>query len=571
MTQVVVARVTVECNVRLHAINTRTLAKYFVRPLIVLQGHVLQALAVALQHPAIAEDQRSICTLLQVNRAWNAAIQKSAASMTHVSIYGRTKFTSKVTSLSQWLAKNPGLVGSVDICYSRSLASSQDTESSQTTRQLLELSFKAAKACSGTGAALRLRSFKSSVPASAGLLAALPAATLTYLEFRPDQSNWFSTIGALTRLCSMHIDMAHVRALATDDCLREIGKLQQLTQLQLRHIPAAGNVQLLPAQLQHLELHYQKCLKSGETVVPAPDVLCDLQHLTGLQQLSLDARQLAAGSSVPPGLRSLELKAVWPAGGELLTSNLQQLTSVTLDHSRISSQHLQTLRNLPQLKDLSLVLSLGGNIDELGASWQNLPLSTLYIQQHSATPLQLQGIIQHVCAATQLTDLHISIQILEEDDGGDLELPLRVCEHLSTLVNLKSLGLSIGGPEDSAVDDAQHLTALSRLTFLSLCIGDSGPCVDGTSLCLLALSLTGLEELYLGENVGSGSCMSALPAIARLTALKALDLTTMDEDDARRGLQLLTGLSRLTRLGGFEEAGQEALGAFWDIIRSQQR
>lgn len=58
--------------------------------------------------------------------------------------------------------------------------------------------------------------------------------------------------------------------------------------------------------------------------------------------------------------------------------------------------------------------------------------------------------------------------------------------------------------------------------------------------------------------------------MARLTRLSDLMVDELRPQDARRGLQVLTGLSRLQRLHGFEEAGQEALGAFWDRVRSQQ-
>lgn len=228
----------------------------------------MQALAVALQHPAVAADQRNICTLLQVDRAWSAAVQKSAASRIHVRIDHRTIFTSRVISLSQWLAKHPGLVHTLDISNLRMELSAQETEFQQTVRQLIELSLKANTAGNSLSAPLRLQSFKLSAPAGGGLLAALPAAMLTHLDLSLDRSNWFSTLCSLTNLRYLCLGINKIRADAADTCLQEVATLQQLTQLVLQGIPDASNMHLIPVQLQQLEL---KCRRDSV----APQVVCD--------------------------------------------------------------------------------------------------------------------------------------------------------------------------------------------------------------------------------------------------------------------------------------------------------
>lgn len=65
--------------------------------------------------------------------------------------------------------------------------------------------------------------------------------------------------------------------------------------------------------------------------------------------------------------------------------------------------------------------------------------------------------------------------------------------------------------------------------------------------------------------------LPALPALAKLTSLEKLCMGGFAAEDAAQGLLCLTGLSRLTRLVGFEAAGAAALGVFWDAIESHKK
>lgn len=82
----------------------------------------------------------------------------------------------------------------------------------------------------------------------------------------------------------------------------QIGRLKRLTWLDMHDIVYAGDMRLLPVQLQQLRLEY---MDSGF----ADSILVDWQHLVSLQHLELESPQLADGSSVPPNLQSLVLRA----------------------------------------------------------------------------------------------------------------------------------------------------------------------------------------------------------------------------------------------------------------------
>lgn len=79
--------------------------------------NVLKGLSVALHHTAVAADQRSVCTLLQVSKAWKTAVQQSAASKTDIR-YTRNVSAinlSMITGFAGWIAKHPGLIGKLDV------------------------------------------------------------------------------------------------------------------------------------------------------------------------------------------------------------------------------------------------------------------------------------------------------------------------------------------------------------------------------------------------------------------------------------------------------------------------
>lgn len=499
-----------------------------------------------------------------------AAVQQSVGGNTtcSFSVLVDLNQTSRVANFAAWLAKYSGLLCALMV-NKRGEYYGEDPDTAAmlaTSKQLLEFGLQAAAhaAASGSGAPLRLQSYSSFIPATAGLLAALPAATLTYLDLHVDRSPWFGNMGMLTSLRRLRLMMDHAPSDTVNNCLREVGRLRGLTQLQLADVPDDGcDMQLLPANLQLLDLTYE----GYEEVTSMSQALVNLQHLTSLQHLTIAAERLADGSSLPENLQSVGVCGQWAANGLLGISSLHQVTSIQLIGSFLCRENLEVLQHLPKLSSLSLNLQHHDDPLHVAPAWHSLPLDYLEMEPATMTAAEVQQLIQHVATATMLTGLLLSI--------GEVEAPqppqLRVCEQLTALQHLRELNLSIGSPHDFTLQDAQHLSALVTLTSLFLGSRDSGPDLDAATLCLLALSLTRLRHLGINACGRRGvGVIHALPAIGRLTTLERLILQALDSADAQRGLQFLTGLSRLTCLIGFRKAGDAALNNFWATIKGHQ-
>lgn len=350
-------------------------------------------------------------------------------------------------------------------------------------------------------------------------------------------------------------------------------------------MPVTSNLCLLPVQIQQLTVNYRPA-QSG--------VVVSLQHLTNLQTLYLSASQLAAGSSVPPNLRELDIHTCIPAGALAGLGRLHKLTSIALDSgystSVISGEDLRQLSQLPQLKEVALSVRSGTSLLEVAAAWHDLPLCSLVVDVDDTQMAynSIQQLMQHVSAATQLTNLSVHISSLTAGDAQNAPR-VAVCNHLGLLKSLEclSLGLpssrhSVGRNDDFTKQDTEHLSVLNRLSSLELCRGGSGPDVDTTTLCMLAVNLTRLRKLEvlhhadydespespsLSHSYDFRSYITALPAIAKLTTLEVLGVEMQSTIAAQRGLQILTSLTNLTRLGGFQCAGTGALEEFWAVIK----
>jgi hypothetical protein len=114
--------------------------------------------------------------------------------------------------------------------------------------------------------------------------------------------------------------------------------------------------------------------------------------------------------------------------------------------------------------------------------------------------------------------------------------------------------------------DAQALSTLTGLTHLVLDGLHQG--ADDVATTALACSLKQLRHLDLrGCRLGSMSCLAAIGQLRQLTELH-LDGNEL----TKRGLMLLTGLSRLQQLGVScsKEVTPGVLGRFW-AIEWQQR
>lgn len=540
-------------------------------------------MAVALQHPATAATQRDICTWLQVCKAWRTVIQQSAASTIDVTLtnvkFGKIntslKQLNRISSFAGWLVHHSGLVRSLIIRFEEAYETDSHSKPVlEAAKRLADYGVQAA-ACE-SGALLRLVSYTSTVPHSAGFFAALSAATLTQLKLSklPDSSSW-CTLSQLINLRRVCFSMEGSTTPIMDSCLQQLGSLKQLTTLRLADMPLGGNMQLLPTQLQDLALNYMELLPEGHANDDnVPSTLLDLQHLTCLRTLFVGAEQLADGSSVPPNLQGLHLAVRWPAGGLDGVTDLHQVTSITISEG---AAHISGLSNLPQLQDFTLYLYPHDNIMQAAAAWHDFPLRCLYLGAELLSTGELQLLMQHVAAATKLTKLILGVRYLHPENVDAEPTSIVVCRHLRALKELKQLRLNIFAPFAFEVQDAQHLTALNGLTNLKLGAGGSGPYLDASTVCLLAMSLTRLEKLSIRDHERSllhpnlplaDFNMFALPVVGRLTALRSLKVGTLAVDDAQRGLLFLTGLTRLTTLVGFHKAGEAALRHFWATVKA---
>lgn len=472
--------------------------------------------------------------------------------------------TAQAVSFAGWLAKHAGLIRKLVVYYKGVyvLRGADTVTLTAALKQLVEFALQgaASAAASRSGAPLTLYSYTSFVPPTAGLLAALPAATLTSLNLRLDSSNSIADISRLSNLQRLSLNLFYVQAETHNNCLREIGKLEQLRQLQLIEIAAESDMQLLPAQLQHLQLEY-----SGWDDDDMVGVRVNLQHMTSLRVLELKAGDLTAGSSVPVNLQSLELHAQWPVGGLAGFDSLHQVTAMELSCSSMSREHLEGLRHLRQLKSLSLSLRHHEDPLEVAAAWHGLPLHALHIKAAAVAGTELRQLMQHVATATMLTELDFRIDHIGGavgPDGGKLA----ICQQLQMLKHLSCLTFNVGDFPDFEQHDTQHLSALVTLTSLELGCYGYGPCIDEATLCFLAVTLTGLKSLAInvdGDQFDQElQILHVLPAIGRLTDLEVLRLQCLRAEDALRGLQFLTDLSRLTMLEGFRYAREAALRQF---------
>lgn len=444
------------------------------------------------------------------------------------------------------------------------------------TQQLVEFGIQAAATSAGPGlSGLCLRSYSSTLPATAGVLAALPAATMTSVELEyAGSGSWFSTLSSFTGLQSLTLGMSLQQKTATINCLSQIGRLRQLTHLQLLNIVDGGDMRLLPVQLQYLHLGYWSSGAGDGSVV-------DLQHLVTLKRLELACPQLADGSSLPSSLQSAEMSANWPAWGLLAATSLgqiYQMTSLELRCTCIQGKHRRSLEHLSNLQSLSLHLRSTKYLIGAASSWQNLPLCELSISAQQLRSEQWQEFMQCVATATMLKKLVIRIEAIQRVHE---EEKLAVCEYLGDLQGLAKLSLHIDEPHAFNKRDAEHLSRLTTLTALNLCSESSGPYIDATIVCLLAVTLTGLRQLCINGDAPDDNyrciSVSVFPAIGRLVQLTSLCLEPLEHDVAVRGLQLLTDLTGLQPssddyfeceydLAGFCKAGKEALQKFWAIV-----
>jgi hypothetical protein len=482
------------------------------------------ALSIALQHPAITGNFRTVCSLLRTCKAWQAALQQCTAG--HLSI--NTAFAPslhKPLALSRfavWLPKHSGLVG--QLLLGRERNSKQTADEFAAAEQILALSIQhAANRAAAPEAAplLRLRSITINFVCSPALLQALPAAALTKLVLSYSRNDWPAHLNLnssnitqglqrLTGLQELHLQCSEQCGnWVQNACLAAVGQLTQLTKLQMCCVAAGSNLSLLLLQLCDLQL---RVCCSSSTDSSGSSTAVALGHLSVLRQLELYLYgDPGLGSSLPTGLTGL---TSWRHLSALKALYLYSMCMVGSDEQVSNAQLLGQADSLALLECLAAAASL--------------------------THLQLMGLIEEPQQAW--------------------------CGYLTSLQQLRCLTLYDQLPLDR--EDLLQLTALTNLRGLKVV---EVAALDDAAAVALAMQLTNLRQLCL-EQVRLTSA-AALPALAALTGLTRLFLSTSCEmvqlDCA--DLKLLTALTRLRVFDTENLFDEEAVPVLWDSARRRWR
>lgn len=567
----------------------------------------LAALSVAVQHPAVAADQQNICRLLQVSKAVQAVVKRTQAGVIDISLSFNLEpqVSFKLFSFGTWLKRFPELVHSINITLrSPNLGPLDNPGIAQMAirsavksgaQQLLEISLAAAAAettpaaaevAAGTAAAaarrpvFRPHSYSSNIPLTAGLLAAMPADNLTELTVvAPDTCWWVSGLSRLRNLREFSLSLTP-RSKLPNEFVHNLMQLTLLTNLKLLWLDSAAARQLpqLPTQLQGLQLKFE-VLKDMSLPAdqPRPRALVNLQHLVRLRQLDLDisGKEVADECALPAQLQHLTVHASHPVIAPMGIPQLQQLETFYLDTQ--SEDTLTQLKALTQLQNFGLHCML----DNLGvdgeAAWKNLgSLRMLEVYHCELIGNEVQSLVQHVSETTQLTELGLIFDDCLGVGEGVKPSRLAICARLASLTQLRKLYLICEGDlRDLAVPlvelNAQYLSKLTGLTSLSLSRFSVG---DTTTLASLASELTNLEHLELDQaaaNLDPDALQELLRRVGGLTKLTSLTFheKMFQRAEAQSGLLLLTRLTKLAELSGFEKAGDKALDAFWGTIKPE--
>lgn len=451
-------------------------------------------------------EQQSICSLLCVCQSLRAAVQQCQSGVIQLQLQRRqavgVEWLEKVADFAGWLPKHPGLVGDVTIRGDTSQQAGS-TGRYHVAASLLAFSFQQA-----AGQLSQPWKLETNI-LSKQMLLALPPASLTALHFcNTKWGDWSALSPSLSRLTglkqlTLKFDSCKVEPMP-GSLLHQVAQLQSLTWLKLGCINDDCDLQLLPLQLQDLQI---VCCESQ----PLLTILC---HLTLLQRV-----KFRWSSDTAEDTQQLQHMA----------PQLNQLQHVALADPNLDSliETASILKLVPNLRSL-----------ELGMESDFMPFATF------------QQLMQQLAEATALINLIVDAP-LEEDDRMPYD-----AAHLTGLVNLQHLRIHGVCVTQAAV---QQLAQLTALTSIEVDVMDDGV------LTLLALKLTNLQSLQvLRSSVGIGP----MPAVGQLTKLRALSVLMHEADIAKRALCYLTNLRQLRLLCGFSAAGQEALDAFCSAVDS---
>jgi hypothetical protein len=444
----------------------------------------------------------------------------------------------------------------------------------------------------------RLGSFSCDMPGAAGMLAALPAHSLTHLDLDVRLSGDMMTAdglsAALARLSNLQqlciqsgagsrapasglqpsIDIPEI---PSSYLVTGVGQLTQLTSLILfKDQPDCDGAQHI-AQLLVQPLLRLRQLRIGSH--PWPKL--DLAHLSQLEEVAGFGMWLTPGTVFPPQLKRLGQLSVWMGDVEVLDSvyPLQQLQhlSLCIGNPGIPQPKLVQLALLPALQHLSLHYSWPMCAAETASAWPLLPqLRELTIESGGDYgPLRREAmadLLAGLAGCAALTKLQLQctaanwIEYEPLYDGADNmypeDVPTAVCSSVAGLLQLKELEISrvmlVPG-------DAAALTSLTGLTYLSLYSTRAG--VDTAAAGKLASCLKQLRHFDVSccdFDLGM-EFMAAVGQLTQLTQLKLGGNGSLTE----QGLMQLTGLTRLQHLQLYQDqVAEETLREFWADVSS---
>jgi hypothetical protein len=497
---------------------------------------VADVLQLVVQHCPEASQIRTLCSLLQVSRTVQQAVQQAVGSCSLVlpcptaNASTVLDWTSSLAACCAWLPKHAGLVTSLSLGH----ADFQHTD--------IHAAFTAHIVVS---LALRLCAAEAQAAAACALPWRLGSLTVQWL-ITPELLNPLSTCTSLTRL-DLTFRLSGTQKVAAVHAA--LGRLQTLQELSLQNnygLPlcssfaagiscltrlqrlALGNL-LHPAAAEALPGSIQTLtVLSGhpEEDQGGPWPALGLQHLVGLEVLHLqyDTVDMLQLSNIYPEHIQAQLRR---QDEVVAAAGLQRVRSLFVADGLSSLALMKRLSSLQQLRELDVGLD-GAVFDPVGQV--------------------VRACLGGIAAAMQLTKL-----VLSDRNAGVSEPTPRPCPlstallhgYLQQLTQLQHLDIS---SVDVQPYDAVHFTALKSLTALHMY-----NCWNISDMAVVAIVLH-LSNLRVLELIDCALESPALwPAVGLATGLERLCLDSAPNNtlllDAT-ALGLLTGLTRLTSLTG---------------------
>jgi hypothetical protein len=549
-----------------------------------IMGYATTAIAIALQHPAVSTTPSILCAIASSCREWRAAVQHCGACNTAVTISAASLL--QLSSFARWLPRHPQLVRSITIKPTegpKSVASTAQAihVSEQLLQQAMQLAslLPAAGSLAAAAAApakqqqqgLRLTSFKSCIIDVTGMLATLPAHSLTHLDITvPSESviNGPAASAALARLtCLQQLSMRGGKAVRGDP-VAGLAQLRQLTSLWLLGGWADHHTALQQLLQQQLPLSYLQLSFDGWESPTGPDMSAQI-HLREFHTSGI----LPQGAVLPATLQRLR-RDCWLGWHEpAAISSLPQLQHLRLAICSAQGAPLLRLSQLSALQHLALQYFAPSDAAATARTWRQLScLQELRLDTDTGcnSLQEMQRILKGVKAATNLTKLDLTAVLQVDNDAHDMHneyvertvrhIRVAACASLEGLTRLKELCITPQSHLERG--DVLALTALTGLTRLVLQGVGSG--VGDLAATALACSLRQLQHLDLRDcKLGDMACTAA---IAYLTQLTQLQLQGVDDQVSEQALMLLTGLKRLQEFElnpGADTLSAAAITRFW--------